>query len=83
MASGGKDRPFGSFPFDCHLDGFPYTDRKCIGLVYTPRASFTDFPTVDGFIVADIRIVIITVLEDSGIIFLGGEDFDVANITDK
>jgi len=83
MASDGKNRPFGNFPFNCHPDGFPYTDRKSVGLIYTPRANFTDFPTADGSKAADMRIAIITLPQDAGIIFLGGEDFDVANVTDE
>jgi hypothetical protein len=62
MSSSGIDYPFKNFPFDFHLDGFLYTDRKSVGPIYIPRANFLDYPLADGFITPDKRIAIIVLL---------------------
>jgi hypothetical protein len=83
MSSSGMDHPFKNFPFDFHPDGFPYTDRKSVGPAYMPRANFSDYPSADGSMTPDKRIAIIVLPQDTGIVFLGGENFNASNITEE
>jgi hypothetical protein len=81
MSSNGIDHPFKNFPFNFHPDGFPYINRKSVGPAYMPRANFSDYPSINGSIMSNKRIAIIILPQNTGIIFLGGEDFNISNIT--
>jgi hypothetical protein len=52
-----------------------------VGPIYMPRVNFLDYPLADGSITLDKRIVIIVLLQDTSIVFLGGENFNISNIT--
>jgi len=70
-------------PFDVAPDGYPYPDRACCGMAYRPRAHIYDYPH-NGEMAPDRRTAYIRCgEEDSDIIFLGGEGFSTARITDE